>query len=123
LKYPNRNKRPIRVRYLLFLLFYRWLSLSVPLVAWLLEPESTLFWALLVATAVNGLISFFSTQLNQTLRHRPRLLTADLVLMAASITPTGGWQTPFRLSPAANPTWGRSHPGRHYGYSGQIDYN
>lgn len=78
-----------------FLLFYRWLSLSVPLVAWLLAPDGTLLWTLLVATAVNSLISFFSTQLNQALRHRPWLLTTDLVLMAALVALTGGWQTPF----------------------------
>jgi signal transduction histidine kinase len=78
-----------------FLLFYRWLSLSVPLAAWFLAPDNALLLTLLVATAVNGLISFFSTQLNRALRHRPWLLTADLILMAALIALTGGWQTPF----------------------------
>lgn len=80
-----------------FLLFYRWLSLSVPLVAWLLQPNGTLFGALLTAVTTNSLISLFPTQLNQALRQRPWLLAADLFLMAALIILTGGWQTPFYL--------------------------
>ena len=90
---PEQAASPRRI--FAFLLFYRWLSLSVPLVAWLLKPNDTLLLTLLIATAVNGLISFFSTQLNQALRHRPWLLAADLVLMATLVALTGGWQTPF----------------------------
>ena len=85
-----------------FLLFYRWLSLSVPLVAWALEPTNTLLIALLVATAVNSLISFFSLNLNRALRRRGQLLIADLILMATLIAFTGGWGTPFYLH-ALNP--------------------
>ncbi|MCB9420104.1 MAG: hypothetical protein H6667_09880 [Ardenticatenaceae bacterium] len=90
---PEQAASPRRI--FVFLLLYRWLSLSVPLVALLFEPNGTLLLALLTAVAVNGLISFFPTQLNQALRYRPWLLTADLILMAALIAFTGGWQTPF----------------------------
>jgi signal transduction histidine kinase len=90
---PERAASPRRI--FTFLLFYRWLSLVVPLVAWLLQPERPLLLALLMAAAVNGLISFFSAQLNQALRRYPWLLLADFVLMAALISLTGSWETPF----------------------------
>ncbi|MCP4427891.1 MAG: hypothetical protein GY803_25690 [Chloroflexi bacterium] len=86
-----------------FLLLYRWLSLSVPLAAWLLEPDGALLMALLVATAVNGLISLSPIQLNRALRWRGWLLAADLVLAAALIAITGGCRSSFyyySLSPA-----------------------
>lgn len=92
---PEQAASPRRV--FTFLLLYRWLSLSVPLIAWILQPDSGLLLAILVATAVNALISLFSTRLNDALRQRTWLLAADLVLMAVLVAQTGGWRTPFYL--------------------------
>ncbi len=84
------------------LLLFRWLSLIAPLAAWLLALDGTLLLALAVATAVNSLISFFSTQLNRALRHQAWLLLADFVLVAWLIAYSGGWRSPFYLY-ALNP--------------------
>lgn len=94
-KNPEQTANPRRI--FTFLLFYRWLSLIIPLAAWLWAPESSLLLALLAAAAVNGVISFFSRQLNHILRRHTWLLAADLALMAGLTTFTGGWRTPFYL--------------------------
>lgn len=81
-----------------YLILYRWLSLIPPLVTLILADEKTLtLLTLIIAAAINALISLFSRQLNGTLRTHPWLLAIDLVLTAVLITLTGGWQSPYYL--------------------------
>ena len=89
-------------RIFVLLVLYRWISL-VPAVVALLPSFSTgessnlLVLALLVAVALNTLISLFYARLNRALVLRPWLLLVDMALVAALAALTGGWQTPFYL--------------------------
>ncbi|MEZ4514120.1 MAG: GAF domain-containing sensor histidine kinase [Chloroflexota bacterium] len=80
------------------LLLYRWLGLVPPLIALLVGSFSwLLLGVLLTAVSLTTLITLFSTQLNQQWQARPWLLLLDLLLIAAFLASSGGWQSPYTL--------------------------
>lgn len=84
------------------LVLYRWISLIPPAGSLILAlSDSELPWRLVFALGfaviLNGLISIFYRPLNRDVRRYPQLLAVDLILVAALIALTGGWQTPYYL--------------------------
>lgn len=94
----DRLLRPGRIFQLLIL--YRWLSLVPPLVSLLVADEDAgpnQLPALIVAVALNVLITLTYRRLNQAVLDHPWLLGLDMLLAAGLIAWTGGWQTPYYL--------------------------
>ena len=81
------------------LILYRWLSLIPPLLFIFTAGQNQGRLAILLAISLlpNLLITFYSSQLNQWLQHRPWLLLADFLLVAACLGLSGGEQSPYYL--------------------------
>ncbi len=87
--------RPRRV--FSFLLAFRWLSLVPALVMLALTRAPNILAGLILALAVNLLVTVRARPINRWLKRHPWLFVLDLAFTAGLISLTGGWLSPFYL--------------------------